>query len=261
MKKSFYLPNGDKEKLAWFKTFKTIFAEIAAKFGFTPAEVTAISNDYLAIEYLLSIIDVFKTETQERTRYKDLLFDGDATVNLGDYPTLPDLPTAPTVVVTAGVFKRIAKIVQRIKTHPNYNEAIGKNLGIIGHEQSIDIDIVKPVVTVKTVTSDSISLDFVKGTMEGVAVFAGTPYHTPTEAGSTPEAGTETEAEMSWVEIARINHSPFVDTRSNSSNKTETRYYKMRYFKKDILVGQESDIIRVISYKYKGGADLANVVK
>jgi|GEM_PF-429795 len=258
MKKSFYLPNGDREKVAWYKNFKTIFASIAASLGFTPEEVTAIINDYIALEYIIGVLDIFKGEMQERTRYKDLLFDGDATQNLGSFPTIPDLPVAPTAV-SAGVFKRVAKTVQRIKTHPNYNEAMGKNLGIIGSEKTIDLDTIKPSVSVKSITSESISLDFVKGSMESVAIFAGTPYHIPAEAGSTPEV--DTEAELDWVEIARVNHSPFIDTRYNSTNKPETRYYKMRYVKKDALVGQESDIIRVISTKLKPGADLANKVK
>jgi hypothetical protein len=65
---------------------------------------------------------------------------------------------------------------------------------------------------------------------------------------------------MIWVELAKINHSPFVDTRKNQSAIFETRYYKMRYFKKDVLVGQESDIIRVVS-PIGNGADLANKLK
>jgi hypothetical protein len=259
MKKAYYLPRADREEAVWLNNFDIVFEPIAPSFGFTPAEITAVHNDCLVVNYVNSTLVLFKSELQERTRYKDLLYDGDAGVNLGDLPTVPTLPVAPAPV-PAGVFKRIAKIVQRIKTHPNYNEAIGKNLGIIGHEKTIDLNTIKPVVTVKSITSDSITLDFIKGNMEGVAVFAGTPVYTVPEGGTTPVAGSESEAEMNWAEIARVAHSPFIDTRSNSNNKPETRYYKMRYLKKDVLVGQDSDIIRLIS-TISGGADLANKLK
>ena len=260
MTKAYYLPKADKEVVPWMNRFKKEFESIAPSFGFTVAEVTSVSNDNNAVKYMFDELDLFKGELQERTKYKDLLFNGDEKVSLGDFPSLPSIIVAPTVV-KAGVFKRIAKVVQRIKTHPLYNEAIGKNLGIIGSEITIDLDTIKPVVSVKSITSESISLDFVKNSMEGVAIYAGTPYHIPTEAGSTPNVDAETEAELDWVEIARINHSPFIDTRFNASNKPETRYYKFRYIKKDILIGMESDIIRVISNKLKPGADLANKVK
>ena len=260
MTKSNYLPHADKEKVAWLMNFNIIFSGVATLFGFTAAEIAAVNADYLAAQYIINTLDIFKNELHERSMYKDLLFDGEIGMELGEMPTLPTLPVAPDAV-PASIFKRIGKIVQRIKNHPKYNEAIGKNLGIIGTEKVVDLNTVKPAVSVKAITVDSISLDFVKGTMEGVVVYAGTPLHIVVEAGSSPAPENDTEAEMSWEEIARINHSPFIDTRSNTTNKPETRYYKMRYIKKDSLVGQESDIIRVISTKLKPGADLANKVK
>lgn len=255
-----YLPHADKDKVAWLMNFNTIFAGTAPLLGFTAAEIAAVNTDYLAAQYIINTLEIFKNEMHERTKYKELLFDGEIGTELGEMPTLPTLPTAPDAV-PAGIFRRIGKIVQRIKNHPKYNDAIGKNLGIIGAERIVDLNIIKPTVSVKAVTADSISLDFVKGAMEGVVVYAGTPIPIVIETGSTPTPEKNNEAEMNWEEIARINHAPFIDTRSNTTNKPETRYYKMRYIKKDNLVGQESDIIRVISTKLKPGADLANKVK
>src|ERR1700720_1989927 len=40
----------------------------------------------------------------------------------------------------------VTKLVQRIKNHPGYTEAIGQDLGIIGAEQTIDMIAIKPTL-------------------------------------------------------------------------------------------------------------------
>lgn len=262
MKKAHYLPKGDRPRDGWFTNFNKKFTDEGAKFGFTPEEIADVNKDCLAFKYAIDDIELFKTELHERTSYKDVLADGELGTPLGSYPAVPSVAVAPAAV-PAGIFKRIAKIVQRIKNHPSYNESVGQNFGIIGAEKVLDLDTVKTSITVKNITPEKISLEFVKGDMEGVAVFAGTPVLQANENGGTTPTATETDTEagMNWVEIARVSHSPFVDTRLNVANKPEIRYYKMRYIKKDTFVGQMSDIVQVVAEIYKGGIDLANVVK
>jgi hypothetical protein len=246
MRKAYYLPYNDNEKVVWLMNFSTVFATIAETFDFTKEEVASVKNDYIVCKYMNEICNLFKSEFQERTRYRDLLFMGDIGSSFGSFPSLPEMPVVPAPVA-AGVFKRTSKLVQRIKSHPKYNVSIGRNLGIIGAEKVIDLDAIKPKIKVKAVTAESISISFIKNRMDGVVVYAGTPMRISALTGNTLAPDTETEIKMNWVEIAKNNISPFIDKRPNSSNKPETRYYKMRYFRKDILVGQDSDIIDVIS--------------
>ena len=246
MRKVYYLPYNDKKRVVWFMNFITVFPSVAVNLGFSLAEVEALKNDYIVCKYMNEILELFKNEMQERTKYKDLLYNGKAGIPMGNLPSMPSLPTTP-IPVASGVFKRLNKIVQRIKNHTNYNEAIGKNLGIIGAEKVIDLNTIKPKVRLKASTPDSISLRFFKNRMDGVVIYGGTPIRYIVEAGKNAPSNSETEIEMNWIEIIKLNHSPFIDTRANSSNKPETRYYKIRYFKKDVLVGQDSDIISVIS--------------
>ncbi len=103
MSKAHYLPKSDKELVPWLNKFDKAFASVAPTLGFTPAEITAVNNDYLAVEYMYGDLDFFKGELQERTQYKDLLFNGDEKVTLGPFPTVPTLPVPPTPV-KAGVF-------------------------------------------------------------------------------------------------------------------------------------------------------------
>jgi hypothetical protein len=157
------------------------------------------------------------------------------------------------------VFKRIGKLVQRMKNHPDYNEALGKNLGIIGAEQSVNYDAVKVRITLRRTDADGVTLDFVKGQLDGVIIYSGAIVQQIPAEGVPPE--TAEPPVLVWTELARATTSPWTDNRYNASTLPEPRHYKMRYFKKDVPVGKESDTISVIAVRFKAGAELATKVK
>lgn len=262
MSKGFYMPKGDQPQRVWLNKFNTELQSVGPLVGVTPAEITSVDNDTRAVNYSLDQIEIFKIEIQERIRHKDLLFEGEPGVPLGNWPDLPVL-AAPPAAVLAGIFKRIGRLVQRIKTHEAYNEAMGRTLGIIGAEKVIDLDNVKPSITVRRVAATGITLDFVKGNMDGVVIYLG--CIPPQQAPATgSESSTEAEGAIIWTELTRVNHSPFTDGTMNMKSATpETRYYKMMYYKKDEVVGRESDIMRVVAEVYQGkaGSELAKIVK
>lgn len=255
-----YMPVAEKEKVEWHSTFITGFSQIAASLGFTTAEITAANNDYLACKYMLDTVGLFDVELSKRVAYKALLFDGDIGTTLGAFPTIPTLPATPATVVAAGVYKRLGKTVQRIKNHPNYNETIGRSLGIIAPKKIIDLNKLKPQPVVKAITAEHIKIGFPKADMDGVYVFGAVAI--PASTTEQSDAAKDLDNLVTWAELGKCNTSPFIDTRVNSSLQPETRQYKMIYFKKDKPVGLESDVLRVIAQIYgKAGAELANKVK
>jgi hypothetical protein len=256
MKSSFYLPMNDKERRSWLNNFNTQLATFGPIVGISPAEITATNNDTAAVNYILDNLETFKNESKERTAYKELLFEGNGGVVLGPMPGLPTLPPVPAAV-PAGVFKRIANMVQRIKHHPAYNISIGKNLGIIGPEKVFNYEEAKVAVTLRRSDKDGVFFDFVKGEFDGVVVYGGAyPENNPTPPGTVPEE--QGAPVMMWTEIARAASSPYVDNRKNAGSMPETRYYRMRYLLKHLPVGQESDTITVVAVV---GSDLANKLK
>ena len=64
---------------------------------------------------------------------------------MGAMPTPPVLAAAPAMV-EPNIFGRITALVARIKAHPGYTEAIGQDLGIIGNEQAVGFNAMKPVL-------------------------------------------------------------------------------------------------------------------
>lgn len=139
-----YLPRADKDKAIWLKNFSFKLAAYAENTGILPDEVLSVSNDALMVMYAIDAVEIAKKEAAQSVAFKNLLYDGPEG-NTITYPApIPGL-TQPTLV-KSGIFKRIGKLVQRIKNHPNYNDSIGKDLGIIGADTAFDRITMKPEI-------------------------------------------------------------------------------------------------------------------
>lgn len=227
--------------------------------GTYTAEIAAVEADALAYGYMIDNIAIFESEFHERTRYMDLLANGEPGTPLGDLPGLPTLPVPPASV-EAGIFKRVSNMVARIKLNKNYNEALGQNLGIIGAERVIDYENLKVHITLRHTNNDGVALDFVKGQMDGVVVYGGVfaqKIVQPADSAAT----TSVPPVMKWTEIGRATKSPYVDRRLNDSDLPETRYYKMCYMKDDATAGKDSDTISVVAVVFEAGNETATKLK
>lgn len=93
--------------------------------------------------------------------------------------------------------------------------------------KELEKNTIKPVISGITKLSRKIILDWEKGNMDGVIIF--TCYDG-----------------ANFTMLKKCAHPPFEDKRKNLSYVTpESRYYKMRYFKNDVPVGLESDVVKV----------------
>jgi len=117
MTKSFYLPGGDKERAPWMENFNIEFQAVAADLGFTPAEMSEVANMAVAYAYVMTTMNIFKSEFHEWTAYKDLLSDAPIGSHLGPFPTLPTMPAAPAAI-PAGMFKTLPRWCSVLRTIP-----------------------------------------------------------------------------------------------------------------------------------------------
>ena len=98
-----------------------------------------------------------------------MLINGDIGSNLGAFPVMGTIPVSPTAI-PAGLFKRIAKQVSRIKTHAAYTLSIGHDLGIeLNSLQKLAVQI-KPVLTVKLNVGKPL-LKWIKGQYSGIDIY------------------------------------------------------------------------------------------
>lgn len=108
----------------------------------TDAELDSLNKDTLMFEYVINMQMAYKTSKEGITAFKNILRDGAGTQTI-EVPSAPVLPVAPDAV-RPGIFPRVSKFIKRLKTHPNYTESIGEDLGIVGEEHVVNPLTMKP---------------------------------------------------------------------------------------------------------------------
>lgn len=166
--KKHYLPSDDNGRLSWLTTFNSKIGGYASTFGISAAEVAAIAAYLLMLQYILGLIEAVRTFSQDLTKYRNKLMIAVIGSSLGDPPTLT-IPAAPATQ-PAGIFSIISGIVQRIKGHAAYNEAIGEDLGIVGSDIFVDYATVKPVLKI-TLDVGNPKIKYKKNRTKGINLY------------------------------------------------------------------------------------------
>lgn len=149
MPKDPYLKSADDDFRDQLNTFKGGIGDHATTLGVAPAEVTAQAADADYFTYVLASQAVVQNTGKQWTAWKDMARKG-GTAPVTGSPLPPALPEA-VPPVGFGIEVRFRALVQRIKKHANYNEAIGEALGIEGAEQSgPDPETLQPELKLKT---------------------------------------------------------------------------------------------------------------
>jgi hypothetical protein len=134
----------------------------------TIEEVADVKADHLAFDYVTDIHNRIKKHSKDWTAYKNLLRSSAKTVSTGDVP-LWTPPPAPAISKT-DINSRFSKLIQRIKNHPKYTEAIGQDLGIVSIGSSLSVaekTAMKPVLKIHLVAGQPV-VEWRKGDAEGI---------------------------------------------------------------------------------------------
>ena len=216
-----YLPASDADRVIWLNNFAAKFAPVAVPLGFVAADATAVTNDAVMFAYLIGQVESFTTAKEQRVKYKNLIKDGPIGEPGGVVPSGPTVPAPPTLVLP-GIFPRISFLVQRIKVAPNYTDAIGSDLGIIGAEQVVDSGELKPVVKL-ALKGGQVEVQWAKGKTNGVRI--------------------ESDKGSGWQFLAVDSVPHYVDTTPITT--AGTWRYRAIYIIADELVGQWSDTVTI----------------
>jgi hypothetical protein len=223
-------PRTDSELAIWLKNFAAAFATHAATLGFTADEVTAVQNDATMFEYMVSdMLPSTKGLVQSRSAYKELIKNGPIGATGGEIPLAQPLKTLPATV-EPGIVPRLQQLIRRIKAAPNYTEAIGQSLDIIGNDgnSSDGETTAKPSLKAITKPSSEVRIDFNKKGFDGVRI--------ESRRSGSPQ----------WELLGFDAYSPYTDSRPPlEAGKAEAREYRARYVRRDEPVGEWSDIVVV----------------
>ena len=153
--------------------------------------------------------------------YKKLIKDGPLGKPGGTVPTPPVAPAVPTIVAP-GIFPRISQMVTRLKNYPTYTEAIGRDLGIIGAEEAVDTDTMKPVLKLLSLAGN---VGSVVGEGHGRCVYI------------------ETDKGAGWQFLAVDAVPHYIDTTPITAQAVWK--YRAIYLIADEKVGQMSDVVSI----------------
>ena len=206
MAKTDFYPSTDGGKLAFLTNFVTQLPSVTTVLQIAAADITAIT--------------AAKTNLANAQAHK------------AEIKALAQAAVAGTAAVDKATEETIRAQVRRIKTHPAYIEAMGKQLGIeVGGGATMAAATVgggpRPNLEATSILNGAVEVTFLKNGYTGVEIEC--------------QRGTET----TYSFLARDTEAPYVDTRASLTDGPETRHYRARYLKKDTLAADFSDVLVV----------------
>ena len=220
-----YLPTSDSHLLVWFNNFTSKFGTYAPALGFTAAEVTAVTDDYHMLTFVINGAEATRTASIMRTSYKNVLRDGPIGTVQPNPPTIPSVPV-PATIVPPGILPRMRALVQRIKAQPAYTDTIGNDLGIVGTDSAVTRT--KPGVDVTPEPGSVVRIDWIKAGYDGVLV------------------ESQRGDEVVWTSLGVDMQSPYTDSRNPlHPGAPEVRRYRLRYVQGDEPTGDYTDVVTV----------------
>ena len=229
MEQNPYLPTGDAQRELWLRNFDEKLPGYATKFKLDKLITDIVHNDRISFSYSVLLVEGVKAFEHNCVKYKKEIKSGALTNLIIEIPVFVAPSGAPLVAIAPGIFKRIAKLVSTIKSHPNYTESIGKDLGIIGSENlgKVNPDELKVVLIVKE-AGGKIQLKYKKGQLDGVKI----------------ESKRGAETEFSFLD--KITQTTYKDDRKMLvDGMPEIRQYRAWPILKDKVVGKVSDVVSI----------------
>lgn len=225
MPKAYYLPRGDENKAIWLQNLSMKLPIYATKYDVNPDEVSYMQTGATAFSGALQYKTQLEANLKAYIEFKDTMRDGPISTT----PIEPPMPPMPTFggPILPGIFARVAALVARIKTHPNYSVADGKDLGIEGSEVSVDVNDLKPVFTIRLVNGGHPEIVWKKKGMDGIEI-------------------QKEDENGNWVHLAVDSSPNFIDlTPLPPKGISVVWRYRIIYLRKDQRVGQWSDVVSI----------------
>lgn len=197
-----FFPTSDDRLAVWNASYKENIVVHGPTLGLTAAEVTEQEDAAASIESSVDGLEMKRNQAKEASAFKRRM------------------------VKEKGAVLR--KCIARMKTHPAYTEEIGRELGIVGPSQTLDISKVKPELKL-TVYPGYVSIAFTKQGLEGVVIFS------------------RIKGTLGWEKLGTDFASPFLDKRPlKEANQPEYREYMAMYTNLREAIGQQSDIVTTV---------------
>ena len=227
MTKNYFMPRTDAEKALWLKNFATKLPSYIAKYGLAAGDVSDAQKGADFFAWVLDARNLINESTNKWTTFRDEIRDGIPPGALPSaVPVAATLPTMPTLVAP-GVIGRVSSIANRIKKHISYTEADGRDLGLEGIEQTIDLIEAKPIISIR-INGGHPEIVWTKNKMSAI------------------EIHVDRSNSGNYVFLAVDSYPNYIDTAPLPNPGESAQWkYKAIYRYKDTIVGHWSDEVSI----------------
>ena len=140
------MPKSDDDRADLLEHLAATLPKYMALLEISAQDFDGLKADSVAFRYALQTMGIMQAYSQTWTTTKNQLRDGG--IGSDAWPTAPTLPEPLAAMVKPGIISRLSALAARIKTHRNYNTAIGYDLWLIGVEQKNDPTAWKPNLSI-----------------------------------------------------------------------------------------------------------------
>ena len=216
MSKSYY-PTDRAGQIQWHTNFAAEFPKVGERLGFSRTEIDNAVADSKYASYLLKTLGPDLESQANHPAFAVL--EGQSS---GDYVDVPGAAGAPSAV-RPGVDTRRQARIERIKRHPNYNEAIRQQLKI--GVSALDAENYKAELGKPRQTGPTVTIPFRKagGKVSGINLYR------------------QRKGEKSPRKVAYFLRTPAIDTDPGKGDLT----YTARAVKDGDEIGQPSDPVAI----------------
>lgn len=220
------VPKPDLNFLQLVQKLDTKLPGHAVTLSVSAPELAQLHQDRLWFEFAVLQVGVFKDEYAERVEYKNLLRNGPIGSPNNGWPSLDSIVFPPNVPPAPGIEPRTRALIRRIKSHVNYTDVIGADLGILTPEPTTP-ELIKPPVSAEALPNCCSQLTYLKN-------------------GYPAALAQSQRGEGGWETLGVKLRASFTDDRPPMApGQPEVRQYRLRYMDGDTPVGEWSDVVSV----------------
>jgi hypothetical protein len=169
MAKGDYIPKADDAKVTWLNNFAGKLPVYATTLNISTTDTEFTQKASTLATYTLSVVKQVQDFSKSVVAYKDALFEGKNPKNPISLPIPPVFQNVPEAM-PEGVFMEIRNIVKRIKASSSYTQSIGKDLGIVGEENTKKESVMQPELKVVQ-EGGKVTVKWKKGNADGINIY------------------------------------------------------------------------------------------
>jgi hypothetical protein len=193
-------------------------------FNLTEEDVEGVQKDSDYFSWSVNMTMQVADTKKGWTSYRNIIRFGQPYLVENMAPVPVEILPVPDVVLP-GIQVRFINLVNRIKAHPNYTEAIGQILGIESSSQNRELQSdVKPFINLKT-SGGHVVLQWKKGEFDGIVI--------------------EKDSGNGFAFFDKDTSPNFIDPTPLPVGQSAIWKYQVMYFIKDVKIGDWSDVATI----------------